>query len=87
MARFARDCMRCMREAVNKLELTLGPDTADLELRIGIHSGPITAGKWRGMTQYFVSHGEEGSHIFCCHTLNANDRSAAGRSKSIPTLW
>lgn len=44
MARFARDCLRCMREAVNQLELTLGPDTADLQLRIGIHSGPITAG-------------------------------------------
>ena len=45
MARFARDCLRCMRDAVNKLELSLGPDTADLQLRIGIHSGPITAGE------------------------------------------
>lgn len=36
-ARFARDCMKKMQETVLKLEVTLGPDTADLDLRIGIH--------------------------------------------------
>ena len=44
MARFARDCMSSMREAVKKLEVELGPDTADLSMRIGLHSGPVTAG-------------------------------------------
>jgi class 3 adenylate cyclase len=27
-----------------KLEVTLGPDTVNLELRFGLHSGPVTAG-------------------------------------------
>ena len=36
-AKFARDCMKKMQEAVLKLEVTLGPDTAELDLRIGIH--------------------------------------------------
>ena len=39
MARFAMDCMRRMSELTKKLETTLGPDTADLAMRVGIHSG------------------------------------------------
>ena len=45
MARFAKDCMRRMRELTKQLESTLGPDTGDLSMRIGLHSGPVTAGK------------------------------------------
>jgi class 3 adenylate cyclase len=32
VAKFARDCLKKM-----KLEVLLGPDTADLDLRVGIH--------------------------------------------------
>ena len=32
----------------NELEVTLGPDTGDISLRVGIHSGPVTAGVLRG---------------------------------------
>lgn len=35
--KFARDCLRKMRRITLKLEMTLGPDTADLDLRTGIH--------------------------------------------------
>eukprot|EP00980_Cylindrotheca_fusiformis_P002436 scaffold580_cov72-Cylindrotheca_fusiformis.AAC.5 len=35
--RFARDCMRKMNDVKLKLEVTLGPDTSDLDLRSGIH--------------------------------------------------
>ena len=37
-----------MNEIVKELEVTLGPDTADLSMRIGLHSGPVTAGVLRG---------------------------------------
>ena len=37
-----------MRELSRALETSLGPDTADLLLRIGLHSGPVTAGVLRG---------------------------------------
>ena len=40
MARFARDCFNRMHELTRKLEISLGPDTGDLGIRIGIHSGP-----------------------------------------------
>ena len=48
MAKFSTDCMHKMKELVHKLETTLGPDTADLDMRIGLHSGPVTAGVLRG---------------------------------------
>ena len=42
VAKFARDCMHKMPAVVRKLEILLGPDTADLELRIGINTGQVT---------------------------------------------
>ena len=33
-----------MNDLTKKLEVSLGPDTGDLSLRIGLHSGPVTAG-------------------------------------------
>ena len=44
MARFAMECMVKMNEVTRKLEVHLGPDTGDLSLRAGFHSGPVTAG-------------------------------------------
>ena len=31
-------------QITRELEVTLGPDTADLSMRFGLHSGPVTAG-------------------------------------------
>jgi class 3 adenylate cyclase len=41
-----------------KLETALGPDTADLALRLGIHSGPVTAGVLRGERARFQLFGD-----------------------------
>ena len=52
-ARYARDIMAEWSDLVTKLEVSLGPDTADLKVRIGIHSGQVTAGVLRGtMARY-----------------------------------
>jgi class 3 adenylate cyclase len=48
MARFAKDILEKMNQLTKRLEITLGPDTGDLQLRIGMHSGPVTAGVLRG---------------------------------------
>jgi hypothetical protein len=48
MARFARDILKKMNDVVRELESTLGPETGDLSIRIGLHSGPVTAGVLRG---------------------------------------
>lgn len=58
MARFARDCLTKMNDLTKQLEVTLGPDTGDLSLRIGLHSGPVTAGVLRGEKSRFQLFGD-----------------------------
>lgn len=58
MARFARDCRVKMQEVTHGLELTLGPDTGDLRMRFGLHSGPVTAGVLRGEKSRFQLFGD-----------------------------
>jgi class 3 adenylate cyclase len=58
MARFARDCMHRMHQLTRKLEVVLGPDTADLSMRFGLHSGPVTAGVLRGERSRFQLFGD-----------------------------
>ncbi|KAL7572962.1 hypothetical protein ACA910_007464 [Epithemia clementina (nom. ined.)] len=58
LARFAKDCMAKMHTLVRKLEVTLGPDTADLAMRMGMHSGPVTAGVLRGERSRFQLFGD-----------------------------
>ncbi|CAB9515789.1 Receptor-type guanylate cyclase gcy [Seminavis robusta] len=58
MCRFARDIIAKMRSLTKALEVTLGPDTGDLDLRVGIHSGPVTAGILRGDRSRFQLFGD-----------------------------
>jgi class 3 adenylate cyclase len=58
MARFARDCIHEMQELLPLLSKLLGHETADLALRVGIHSGPVTAGVLRGDRARFQLFGE-----------------------------
>ena len=60
MVRFAFDIMARMSDLVKDLEVVLGPDTDDLNLRIGIHSGPVTAGILRGKKARFQLFGTWG---------------------------
>jgi class 3 adenylate cyclase len=52
MVRFASDCRDAMMIVTRKLEVTLGPDTGNLELRFGLHSGPVTAGVLRVKSRF-----------------------------------
>lgn len=58
MVRFAKDCMESMTKLTQQLESVLGPDTADLQLRVGLHSGPVTAGVLRGEKGRFQLFGD-----------------------------
>ena len=58
MARFARDCLSCMNDLTKHLEVSLGPDTTDLSIRIGLHSGPVTGGVLRGDKSRFQLFGD-----------------------------
>lgn len=48
MVKFARDCMARMDRLLEQLSDSLGKDTMELTMRVGIHSGPVTAGVLRG---------------------------------------
>ena len=58
MCKFARDCIIAMDIVTKKLEIALGPDTSDLSMRIGLHSGPVTAGVLRGERSRFQLFGD-----------------------------
>jgi len=58
MARFARDCLSRFQAVIRHLEVMLGPDTADLCMRFGLHSGPVTAGVLRGERARFQLFGD-----------------------------
>lgn len=58
MVEFAFRCLARMHELVSQLELVLGPGTADLTMRVGLHSGPVTAGVLRGERARFQLFGD-----------------------------
>ena len=53
MCKFAGECLRKMDTLMRELSDTLGQDTAELSMRAGIHSGPVTAGVLRGQKSRF----------------------------------
>ena len=58
MARFACECLKSMDEMTRALEVELGPDTTDLMLRVGLHSGSVVAGVLRGEKSRFQLFGD-----------------------------
>lgn len=58
MIRFAQLILQDMSRKTKELEITLGPDTGDLALRVGVHSGPVTAGVLRGERARFQLFGD-----------------------------
>jgi class 3 adenylate cyclase len=58
MAKFTNECMKRMNEVTKELEVKLGPDTGDLSMRFGLHSGPVTAGVLRGERSRFQLFGD-----------------------------
>jgi class 3 adenylate cyclase len=53
MSRFAYQCLIGMKGLTRELEAMLGPGTSDLALRVGLHSGAVTAGVLRGEKSRF----------------------------------
>jgi len=58
MVRFAMDCLIRMKQLLKELEVLLGPDTTELDARVGLHSGPVTAGVLRGERSRFHFFGD-----------------------------
>jgi class 3 adenylate cyclase len=58
MTKFASSCRQKFNTLVSEMVTQLGPDTRDLMLRIGLHSGPVTAGVLRGRKSRFQLFGD-----------------------------
>eukprot|EP00934_Nitzschia_sp_Nitz4_P003041 Nitzschia sp. Nitz4//scaffold172_size47551//27808//31430//NITZ4_007145-RA/size47551-augustus-gene-0.38-mRNA-1//1//CDS//3329538762//3031//frame0 len=58
MTKFANNCTTQMVRLLAKLSVKLGPDTEDLSMRIGLNSGPVTAGVLRGQKSRFQLFGD-----------------------------
>jgi hypothetical protein len=58
MTKFSRESMIRMNEVTKRLEVSLGPDTGDLAMRFGLHSGPVTAGVLQGEKSRFQLFGD-----------------------------
>ena len=58
MTKFARDMLVILQDELRKLEPVLGSATLDLAMRIGLHSGPVTAGVLRGERARFQLFGD-----------------------------
>lgn len=58
MCKFANDCMTKMKVMTASLSVSLGEDTAELAMRVGLHSGSVTAGVLRGAKSRFQLFGD-----------------------------
>jgi class 3 adenylate cyclase len=58
MAKFASECMTKMNQLTAELSETLGPDTGNLAMRVGMHSGSVTGGVLRGQKSRFQLFGD-----------------------------
>ena len=67
MTKFAFDCLRKLREAVHDMSVVLGPGTSELQMRFGLHSGPVTAGVLVGDKARFQLFGDTVSHLAECY--------------------
>ena len=52
------ECITTFNKVVQGLERILGPETGNLALRVGLHSGPVTAGVLRGEKSRFQLFGD-----------------------------
>jgi hypothetical protein len=58
MTKFANDMLTKLQDVLVKLSPELGPETLDLAIRAGMHSGPVTAGVLRGAKARFQLFGD-----------------------------
>jgi class 3 adenylate cyclase len=96
MTEFAIECIQRMTSLVRKLQGKLGEGTEDLSMRLGLHSGPVTAGVLRGersrfqlfgetvKTASFIEHSGQRNRIHVSNTTAQDLQSTTTGSRLVP---
>ena len=58
MAKFSVECQKIFEVVTTELSYTLGSETTDLNLRCGLHAGPVTSGVLWGLRSRFEIFGD-----------------------------
>lgn len=74
ISKYAVRCLLKFNVLTKRLEANLGPGTASLGMRFGLHSGPVTAGVLRGEKSRFQLFGDT-INVVCTLILIAIPRS------------
>ncbi len=74
IVKFAHECILQMHVLTHELEATLGPSTSSLSLRVGVHSGPVTAGVLRGEKSRFQLFGDTVNTTARMQTTGENNK-------------
>jgi class 3 adenylate cyclase len=74
ISKFAIDILKKMNHVSKKLELMFGPDTGELTIRVGIHSGPVTGGFLKGKGARFQLFGDTMSTACLIQTTGMSNR-------------
>eukprot|EP00934_Nitzschia_sp_Nitz4_P001546 Nitzschia sp. Nitz4//scaffold248_size28759//20159//24979//NITZ4_008111-RA/size28759-snap-gene-0.11-mRNA-1//-1//CDS//3329543998//1546//frame0 len=77
---FACECLCTTEELFKSLEVEFGPDTGDLALRVGIHSGPVTGGVIAGKQRNFQLFGDTMSTARLLRETGASNRAHISQS-------
>lgn len=80
MSKFAQVCLFRFARLVKKLETKLGPGTASLAMKVGLHSGPVTVSRCRGNFSLIRGFSASASFQF-------TGWSASREESTIPVVW
>jgi len=69
MAKFATEVRLTTQQLTKGLKRVLGEDTEELQMRIGLHSGPTIAGVLRGQRARYQLFGDTGNLRFQLHSF------------------
>ena len=74
MVKISVECQKIFEVVTTELSYTLGSETIDLNLRCGLHYGPVTDGVLRGLRSRFEIFGDTFNTASCMESTGISTR-------------